>query len=188
MDGTIEGISGSEGATGFTLVVPGRKSVSSASGLARKDKRIESVDVVNFPDRCEITVRFKSEVPAFLARFKDKNLLIEVGADGSKKDGDAHSVRSKDDENSPKKAGGSKKKSEVKSASSGDDGNGKKRTKKGDAKKSEPQKSEPKKGDATASAANGAGGSKKSDAKPSTTSAAGGSKKSDAKKGDKGAG
>ena len=74
------GFAGAEGATGFTLVVPNRKSVSSAAGLGRKDKRIDSVNVVNFPDRCEITVHFKGDVPPYLAKAQDKTLLIEVGA------------------------------------------------------------------------------------------------------------
>ena len=80
MDGAIAGFAGAEGATGFTLVVPNRKSVSSAAGLGRKDKRIDSVNVVNFPDRCEITVHFKGDVPPYLAKAQDKTLLIEVGA------------------------------------------------------------------------------------------------------------
>ncbi len=78
MDGKIEGITGNETATGFTVVVPGRKSVSSAAGLARKDKRLESVSVVNYPDRAEVTVHFKKEVPAFMVRAQGKRLVVEI--------------------------------------------------------------------------------------------------------------
>jgi hypothetical protein len=84
MDGDIEGLSGSEGAAGFTLVVPGRKTISSGAGLVRKDKRLSSVNVVNYPDRAEISVLFKKEVPSFRARAKDNRLVIELGADESK--------------------------------------------------------------------------------------------------------
>jgi hypothetical protein len=79
MDGDIVGIAGSEGSSGFTIVVPDRKSVSSASALARKDKRIEAVNVVNYPDRAEVTVQFKGEVPPYLAKADGKRLVIEIG-------------------------------------------------------------------------------------------------------------
>lgn len=84
MDGKIEGISGSEGATGFTLVIPGRKTISSGAGLVRKDKRLESVNVVNYPDRAEVTVLFKKDVPAFRAKASNNRLVIELGADETK--------------------------------------------------------------------------------------------------------
>lgn len=85
MDGTIAGITGNETATGFTIVVPNRKSVSSAAGLARKDKRLETVNVVNYPDRAEITLHFKKEVPAFMVRAKGKRLDIEIATAKKKK-------------------------------------------------------------------------------------------------------
>ena len=84
MDGEIDGISGTETATGFTITVPGRKSTSSASGLCRKHKRCEAVNVVNYPDRAEVTLQFKGEVPAFVARAKGKRLLIELAGDSVK--------------------------------------------------------------------------------------------------------
>ncbi len=85
MDGTIQGLRGSETANGFTIVVPSRKSVSSAAGLARKDRRIDSVNVVNYPDRAEITLHFKKEVPAFMVRAKGKRLIIEIATKKKKK-------------------------------------------------------------------------------------------------------
>ena len=78
MDGNIDGITGSETATGFTIVVPGRKSISSAAGFKAKDKRLDTVNVVNYPDRAEITLLFKKDVPAFLARAEGKRLTIEI--------------------------------------------------------------------------------------------------------------
>lgn len=85
MDGTIAGITGNETATGFTIVVPNRKSVSSAAGLARKDKRLETVNVVNYPDRAEITLHFKKDVPAFMVRARGKRLDIEIATANKKK-------------------------------------------------------------------------------------------------------
>ncbi len=84
MDGPIEGISGSETATGFTIVVPNRKSVSSAAGLSRKHKRLDSVNVVNYPDRAEITLRFDGQVPAYTAKISGRRLIIEISNDKGK--------------------------------------------------------------------------------------------------------
>jgi hypothetical protein len=78
MDGNLDGLRGTEDAMGFTITVPGRKSVSSAAGLTRKDKRLDSINVVNYPDRAEITVRFKRDVPAFIAKARGKRLIIEL--------------------------------------------------------------------------------------------------------------
>lgn len=110
MDGPIEGIAGAEGATGFTLVIPKRKSISSAAGLARKDKRIESVNVVNYPDRAEITVHFKKgEVPAFLAKAKGNRLIIEVGAEQKGKKSKRKKKSSTKKRSKSKKRSGKKK-------------------------------------------------------------------------------
>lgn len=80
MDGDVAGFTGSESTTGFTLVVPGRKSVSSASGLARKDKRIESFNVINYPDRAEVTVHFRGEVPAYAVKSTGNRVVIDLAA------------------------------------------------------------------------------------------------------------
>lgn len=81
MDGPIAGIEGSEGGNGFTVRLPDRKSLSSVSQLARKDKRIDSVKAVNRADGAEITVRFNGEVPPFMASAKGDRLEIEIGSE-----------------------------------------------------------------------------------------------------------
>ena len=85
MDGKIDGFHASETATGFTLTVPNRKSISSAAGFKRKDKRIDSVNVVNYPDRAEVSVMFKKDVPAFSANVSGKRLIIEIATSKKKK-------------------------------------------------------------------------------------------------------
>ncbi|MCC6526817.1 MAG: PilZ domain-containing protein [Polyangiaceae bacterium] len=85
MDGEISGLTGTEGQNGFTLRIPGRQSTSSAVGLQKKDKRLDSVTVTNYPDRCEVTVTFKGDVPSFLAKAVGKRLDIELGSEKSKK-------------------------------------------------------------------------------------------------------
>ena len=83
MDGPIAGISGEETEGGFTIRVPGRKSISSSSGLARKDKRLQAVDVTNHEDAADVMVKFKGDVPSFLAKGKGDVLEIAIGGAGS---------------------------------------------------------------------------------------------------------
>jgi hypothetical protein len=85
MDGAIEKISGAAGAMGFTISVPGRRSVSSASDLTRKDKRLASVNVVNTSHGAEISVQFKDGVPPYLAKVKGGVLEIAIGKEGHSK-------------------------------------------------------------------------------------------------------
>ena len=85
MDGPIERITGAAGAMGFTVSVPGRRSVSSASDLTRKDKRLASVNVVNTSHGAEISVQFKDGVPPYLARVKGEKLEIAIGKEGHTK-------------------------------------------------------------------------------------------------------
>lgn len=83
MDGPVEGVRGASGPMGFTVTVPGRRALSTSSELARKDKRLESVDVVNTPDGAEVTVQFKDGVPPYLAKAKGERLEIALGTEKS---------------------------------------------------------------------------------------------------------
>ena len=85
MDGRIDGLVGKETPTGFTIIVPGHKSIPSAAGFKRRDKRLDEVKVVNYPDRVEITLLFRKDVPAFVARAKGKRLVIELGTKTKRK-------------------------------------------------------------------------------------------------------
>ena len=81
------------------------KSTASASSLARKDKRIDAVDVVNKEDGAIVTVKFKGdEVPGFLAQVKGDRLEIAISGE-AKKDGDgpAKKVASKSKKKDAKK-------------------------------------------------------------------------------------
>ncbi|MDI3288846.1 PilZ domain-containing protein [Polyangium sp. 15x6] len=84
MDGEIETVNGAAGAMGFTVSLPGRRALSSATELARKDKRIASVNVVNNPAGAEISLQFKDGVPAYVAKAKGDRLVISLGTDAKK--------------------------------------------------------------------------------------------------------
>ncbi|WP_437759032.1 PilZ domain-containing protein [Sorangium sp. So ce1389] len=105
MDGPVEELNGAAGAMGFTVSLPDRRALSSGSGLARKDKRIASVRVVNTAHGAEITLQFKDGVPAYKAKARGDRLEISLGRDEPKK------VASKS-KKEKKKAEEAKKKSE----------------------------------------------------------------------------
>lgn len=85
MDGDVDGIRGEETENGFILHVPGRTAVGSVSNLAKKDKHIQSVDVVKHEDETEITVRFKGEPPGYKAKVNGKRVEIEISGDSGSK-------------------------------------------------------------------------------------------------------
>ncbi len=102
MDGPIERINGAAGAMGFTISLPDRRSVSSTTDLARKDKRLSSVNVINTSHGAEVTLQFKDGVPPYLAKVKGDRLEIALGTEhGAKKvakkkhDGDKSKSKSK---------------------------------------------------------------------------------------------
>lgn len=102
MDGPIERINGAAGAMGFTISLPDRRSVSSTTDLARKDKRLASVNVINTSHGAEVTLQFKDGVPPYLARVKGDRLEIALGSEhGAKKvakkkhDGDKAKTKAK---------------------------------------------------------------------------------------------
>lgn len=112
LDGDVEGFNGAKGAMGFTIVLPGRRVLSSGSELQKKDKRIATFQVVNKPNAAEITVQFKDGVPAYLARAKDNKLEILLGTDGKGKKAvaKAHSGKGKAKGDAKKTAKKTKKK------------------------------------------------------------------------------
>lgn len=112
MDGPISGFKPSEGGNGFTLVVPGRKSVSSAAGLTQKDKRLENVGIVNYPDRAEITVHFKGDAPGYAVKANGNRLTIELDGGRGEHGGDDDEASSHKKSKTSVKSGHEKSKGE----------------------------------------------------------------------------
>ncbi|WP_437986226.1 PilZ domain-containing protein [Sorangium sp. So ce117] len=111
MDGPIEELNGAAGAMGFTVSLPDRRALSSGSGLARKDKRIASVRVVNTAHGAEVTLQFKDGVPAYKAKARGDRLEIALGRGESKKVA-SKSKPEKNEKHDKKKGDDAKKKSE----------------------------------------------------------------------------
>lgn len=110
LDGDVDGFNGAKGAMGFTIVLPGRRILSSASELQKKDKRIATFQVVNKPNAAELTVQFKDGVPAYLARAKDNKLEIMLGTEGKGKKAVAKAHSGKGKGKADAKKGGKKAK------------------------------------------------------------------------------
>lgn len=87
MDGQIAAIQGASQPTGFTVVIPSRKSMDAAGPLASKDPRIAALKVANEPTGAELSVTFKDGVPNYAVRAKGDVLelvLAKPTANGDK--------------------------------------------------------------------------------------------------------
>ncbi len=89
MDGPIEKIQGASQPTGFTIVIPNRRSLEAAGPLAARDARIGSIRVTNDGNGAELSVAFKDGVPNYLVRAKGDVLEIALATMGALAD-DAH--------------------------------------------------------------------------------------------------
>jgi hypothetical protein len=95
-DGEITAIHGARTPTGFTVTIPGRRSMESGATLAGRDSRIASVHVTNGSKGSELTFQFKDGVPPYLVRAKGHDLQISLGkTDDDPKDAPKHAVTAK---------------------------------------------------------------------------------------------
>jgi hypothetical protein len=87
MDGAIDSVQGAPQPTGFTVVIPNRKSIEPTASLADKDARISAVTVSNEPTGAELSVSFKDGVPNYIVRAHGDTLelvLAKSSAHGDK--------------------------------------------------------------------------------------------------------
>ncbi len=83
MDGPIEKLEGAAQPTGFTVVVPARRSLEAAAPLAARDSRIASIRVSNDGAGAELSVAFKDGVPNYIVRAKGDVLEIVLASLGA---------------------------------------------------------------------------------------------------------
>lgn len=91
MDGPVAAIQGAASPTGFTVLLPGRKSLDSAAPLAMKDPRIAAIKVTNETGGAELSVAFKDGVPNYVV--KARNDVLEIHLASAAPQGEAHVVR-----------------------------------------------------------------------------------------------
>jgi PilZ domain-containing protein len=97
MDAPLEAIEGAQQPTGFTVKLPGRKSLEAAAPLAARDSRIASIKISNDSAGAELTVVFKDGVPNYRVSAKGDNLIIALAAPGAVDATDAKPDAKKDD-------------------------------------------------------------------------------------------
>jgi PilZ domain len=108
MDGAIEKLEGAQQPTGFTVVIPSRRSLEPAGPLASRDSRIASIHVSNEASGAELTVAFKDGVPNYQVRAHGDTLeiaLAPIGQVNDGKTGGTHSVQAKHHEGAGKPHG-----------------------------------------------------------------------------------
>lgn len=82
MDGAVGRIQGASQPSGFTVVIPGRKSLDAAGPLAAKDPRIAAIRVSNEPTGAELTVTFKDGVPNYQVKARGDTLEMHLAKPG----------------------------------------------------------------------------------------------------------
>jgi hypothetical protein len=83
MDAPIETIEGAAQPTGFTVKVPGHKSLEAAAPLAARDSRIAAIKVSNEGAGAELTVTFKDGVPNYQVSAHGDTLVIALAPAGT---------------------------------------------------------------------------------------------------------
>lgn len=82
MDGAVARILGASQPSGFTVVIPGRKSLDAAGPLASRDPRIAAIRVSNEPSGAELTVTFKDGVPNYQVKARGDTLEMHLAKPG----------------------------------------------------------------------------------------------------------
>ncbi|HVJ18959.1 MAG TPA: PilZ domain-containing protein [Polyangiaceae bacterium] len=72
--------------TGFTVLIPGRKVMEKAAGLAKRDPRIARVRTTNTPGGAQVSIQFKDGMPAYRVRLRKDYIefLISASTDSPK--------------------------------------------------------------------------------------------------------
>jgi hypothetical protein len=70
LDGPGGQIAGAVEATGFTVVIPGRKAMEEGRAIEKRDKRIAQVKASNTDRGASITFKFRGSVPAYRVRLR----------------------------------------------------------------------------------------------------------------------
>jgi hypothetical protein len=86
MDGMIEKIEGATTPTGFTVVIPDRRSLEAAAPLASRDSRIAAIRITNESNGAELAISFKDGVPNYQVRAKGDSLEILLAPQGKLQD------------------------------------------------------------------------------------------------------
>ena len=80
LDGAGKTLKGSVSATGFSVVIPGRKTLESGDAIARRDGRIARVATSNGQEGARISFRFRDSVPPYRVRLRKDFVEFAISA------------------------------------------------------------------------------------------------------------
>jgi hypothetical protein len=67
-------------------MVPSRKVMEAAAGIAKRDERIARIRATNTPGGAQVSIRFKGAVPPYRVRLRKDYLEFLISAPGSETD------------------------------------------------------------------------------------------------------
>jgi hypothetical protein len=85
LDAPGEAIRGQSTARGFQVIVPGRKSLESPRGFAKRDSRISRVSANNGSEGAKFVWQFQGEVPPYRVRFRKDAIEFLISAETTAK-------------------------------------------------------------------------------------------------------
>jgi hypothetical protein len=80
LDGAGSELRGQADATGFTVLIPGRKLMEQGAALAKRDPRIARVRTTNTPSGAQVRMTFKDGVPAYRVRLRRDFVEVLISA------------------------------------------------------------------------------------------------------------
>jgi hypothetical protein len=81
LDQPARNIRGERTATGFDVIVPGRKTMESGNAIARRDHRIAKVTTRNGAEGARVSFRFRSDIPAYKVRLRKDYIEFFISSD-----------------------------------------------------------------------------------------------------------
>jgi hypothetical protein len=84
LDGAGSELRGVADATGFTVLIPGRKLMEQGGAIAKRDPRIARLRTTNTPGGAQLRMTFKDGVPAYRVRLRRDFVEILVSASEEK--------------------------------------------------------------------------------------------------------
>jgi hypothetical protein len=83
LDSPGAALRGTAESTGFSVIVPSRKVMEAAAGIAKRDSRIARIRATNTPAGAQVSLQFKGPVPAYKVRLRKDYVEFLISAPGT---------------------------------------------------------------------------------------------------------
>ncbi|HTV25946.1 MAG TPA: hypothetical protein VMG12_44920, partial [Polyangiaceae bacterium] len=80
LDEPGSGLRGERTPTGFDVIIPGRKTMESATAISKRDARIAKVTTKNGSEGARVSFRFRSDIPAYKVRLRNDFVEFFISA------------------------------------------------------------------------------------------------------------